>query len=110
MSLGAHLARWMLLAPIHLYRWTLKPLMGGECRYLPTCSRYAVTAIETNGAWRGGWLTLARLCRCHPWGGHGYDPPPDVTHEAQRWWAPWRFGRWKTLPVADAPGTDCTRG
>lgn len=46
------------------------------CRYLPTCSDYAVEAIEVHGAARGGWLSLRRVSRCHPWGGHGYDPVP----------------------------------
>ena len=46
------------------------------CRYLPTCSDYALEAIEVHGAVRGGWLSLRRLGRCHPWGGHGHDPVP----------------------------------
>jgi uncharacterized protein len=79
--------------PIHLYRWTLKPFMGHECRHLPTCSEYALDAIARNGAWRGGWLALARLCRCHPWGTHGFDPAPDVRCERHPF-APWRYGVW----------------
>ena len=102
MTPAARLMRWALLLPIQLYRWTLKPLMGGECRYLPTCSAYAMDAIERNGAWRGFWLMLARLCRCHPLGGHGYDPAPDLVRENHPWWAPWRYGRWK-LPVNSEP-------
>lgn len=46
------------------------------CRYVPTCSAYALDALEQHGATRGGWLTIRRLCRCHPWGGHGWDPVP----------------------------------
>jgi putative membrane protein insertion efficiency factor len=46
------------------------------CRYLPTCSTYALEALEVHGAGRGLWLTTRRLCRCHPWGGHGWDPVP----------------------------------
>ena len=57
-----------LKAPIHVYRWTLKPLIGMECRHLPTCSEYALEAIDKNGAWKGFWLMISRLCRCHPWG------------------------------------------
>jgi putative membrane protein insertion efficiency factor len=88
-------------APVHLYRWTLKPLIGNDCRHLPTCSEYALEAIETNGAWRGYWLTLARLSRCHPWGSTGYDPPPDIRHEHHRL-APWRYGRWRVGDLARA--------
>lgn len=80
--------------PIHVYRWTLKPLLGNECRHLPTCSEYGLQAIETNGAWRGSWLTLARICRCRPGGSHGYDPPPDI-RTARHPFAPWRYGRWR---------------
>lgn len=81
-------------APIHAYRWTLKPLMGAECRHLPTCSEYALEAIDRNGPWRGLWLTLSRLARCHPWGSAGYDPPPDIRGEHHPF-APWKYGRWR---------------
>ena len=47
------------------------------CRYWPTCSSYALEAFEGFGLWRGGWLITRRLARCHPWGGHGFDPVPD---------------------------------
>jgi putative membrane protein insertion efficiency factor len=47
------------------------------CRYDPTCSAYALGALEQHGAARGGWLTVRRIARCHPWGGHGWDPVPD---------------------------------
>jgi putative membrane protein insertion efficiency factor len=83
----------LLKAPIHLYRWTLKPFVGWQCRHLPTCSEYGLEAIDRNGAWRGGWLTLSRLCRCHPWGTHGYDPVPDIRAERHPL-APWLYGRW----------------
>jgi putative membrane protein insertion efficiency factor len=58
------------------YRFFLSPLLGRQCRYLPTCSHYAEEAIATHGPWLGSWLGLRRLCRCHPWGGAGYDPVP----------------------------------
>ena len=61
-------AKAIAKAPVHAYRWTLKPLIGWECRHLPTCSEYALEAIDRNGAWRGAWLALSRICRCHPWG------------------------------------------
>ena len=87
----------LLKAPIHLYRWTLKPLMGLECRHLPTCSEYALEAINKNGAWKGFWLMIARLSRCHPWGTSGYDPVPDLT-TANHPLAPWRYGVWRRRP------------
>jgi uncharacterized protein len=64
--------------PIHLYRWFLSPFLGRHCRYHPTCSAYALEAIETLGAWRGYLLALKRIGRCHPWGGAGYDPVPET--------------------------------
>jgi len=87
------LGKMLLKAPIYAYRWTLKPLIGWPCRHLPTCSEYGLEAIDKNGAWRGGWLALSRVCRCHPLGSHGHDPVPDIRHERHRW-APWRYGRW----------------
>ena len=67
-----------LLAAIKIYQLTLSPWLGRQCRYLPTCSAYAAESIERFGALRGSWLALKRLARCHPWGGSGYDPVPEV--------------------------------
>ncbi|MBN2538250.1 membrane protein insertion efficiency factor YidD [candidate division WOR-3 bacterium] len=64
-------------ALVHLYRWTLGPLLGGSCRFQPSCSQYALDALARHGALRGSWLALRRILRCHPWGGHGYDPVPE---------------------------------
>ncbi len=50
--------------------------MGGQCRYLPTCSEYGLQAYRLHGPIRGTWLTIRRITRCHPWGGHGFDPVP----------------------------------
>ena len=66
-------------ALIRFYQLTLSSLLGRECRYLPTCSAYADEAIQRHGLWAGSWMGLARVCRCHPWGGSGYDPPPPAT-------------------------------
>ena len=90
---GSRTLRLLLKAPVHLYRWTLKPFLGWHCRHLPTCSEYALEAIDRNGAWRGLWLTISRLCRCHPWGTAGFDPVPDISAE-QHLLEPWRYGRW----------------
>ena len=58
--------------------WQIGPsaVMLPTCRFAPSCSAYAIEALERHGAFRGGWLTLKRLLRCHPWGGSGYDPVP----------------------------------
>jgi putative membrane protein insertion efficiency factor len=88
------LCRQLAKTPVHLYRWTLKPLVGFECRHLPTCSEYALEAIDTHGAWRGMWMTAARLWRCRPGGSSGYDPVPAAPGERHPL-APWRYGTWR---------------
>ncbi|MFT3986402.1 membrane protein insertion efficiency factor YidD [Aestuariivirga sp.] len=74
----------ILLAVIRLYQLTLSAFLGRRCRYLPTCSEYASDAIRKHGAWHGFLLGLARVSRCHPWGGEGFDPVPDV-YEGPEW-------------------------
>jgi len=69
----------LLQLPIRVYRWLISPLLGTNCRYHPSCSSYALEAIEKHGAARGSWLSFRRVCRCHPWGGDGYDPVPQVS-------------------------------
>ncbi|ATI42901.1 membrane protein insertion efficiency factor YidD [Pacificitalea manganoxidans] len=66
----------LLAVPVHGYRLFLSPWLGANCRYQPTCSAYALEALEIHGAARGGWLALRRILRCHPWGGSGHDPVP----------------------------------
>lgn len=66
----------LLLILIKTYRYCLSPLLGPSCRYLPTCSDFAVQAIDKHGAGYGGWLALKRIARCHPWHPGGYDPVP----------------------------------
>jgi uncharacterized protein len=53
-------------------------VLGSNCRYCPTCSEYAIEALRRHGAVRGSWMALGRMIRCHPWGGHGYDPVPPL--------------------------------
>lgn len=62
---------------VRIYQATLSPLVGQHCRFQPTCSRYAVEALQCHGAFKGCWLAMRRLARCHPLGGAGYDPVPD---------------------------------
>ena len=80
---------------IKVYRLTLSPLVGFHCRHLPTCSDYADQALERFGLWAGGWMTLARLLRCQPWGTAGLDFVPDALPAGARWYLPWRYGRWR---------------
>jgi putative membrane protein insertion efficiency factor len=72
---------------LRAYKLTLSPLIGRQCRFLPTCSEYAAEVLVSHGPWRGGVLAARRLCRCNPWGGSGYDPPPqrkeDLGQDAQ---------------------------
>lgn len=59
------------------YQLLISPWLPPSCRYYPSCSSYGIEAVERHGPWRGGWLTLRRLLRCHPWGGEGFDPVPE---------------------------------
>ena len=78
MSLLARLLTWL----VRLYRFLISPLLGSNCRYEPSCSQYALDALDQHGAFAGAWLTLKRLGRCQPWGGYGYDPVPERTKPA----------------------------
>jgi putative membrane protein insertion efficiency factor len=66
----------LLIALVRCYQLTLSPFVGGACRFLPSCSSYAIEAIRVHGAWRGSALALRRLSRCHPLARAGYDPVP----------------------------------
>jgi uncharacterized protein len=89
---------------IKAYRLTLSPMVGFHCRHLPTCSNYADEAIEQYGLWAGGWMTLARLLRCHPLGTRGLDFVPAELPPKARWYMPWRFGRWRGTNAMPPPG------
>ncbi|TCS65006.1 membrane protein insertion efficiency factor YidD [Varunaivibrio sulfuroxidans] len=82
MTIGRMFARGLIRG----YQLLISPVLPGSCRYYPTCSSYSLEAIGRFGLAKGGWLTLKRIVRCHPWGGEGYDPVPDAPcrhgHEA----------------------------
>lgn len=73
-GLPARLAASAFVGAIRLYQYCLSPWLGGQCRFVPSCSQYALEAVSRHGPWRGSWLTLKRLARCRPGGGSGYDP------------------------------------
>jgi putative membrane protein insertion efficiency factor len=110
--LAAQLGRAPALAGralVQVYRHTLSGLVGFECRHLPTCSAYADEAIGRFGLWAGGWMTLARLCRCQPFGTSGLDFVPPALPAHARWYLPWRYGRWHGTNSA-AESTPSPRG
>lgn len=76
----------LFAAPVRAYRLLLSPWVGHGCRFQPTCSAYALEAFARHGGLKGFGLMTHRLCRCHPWGGHGYDPVPgaDPEHDQTR--------------------------
>ncbi|MEO1002729.1 MAG: membrane protein insertion efficiency factor YidD [Cyanobacteria bacterium J06638_7] len=74
---ASQLLALLLLGLIGLYRRWLSPLLGPRCRFIPSCSAYGLEAISRHGPWRGGWLTLCRLLRCHPFSPCGCDPVPE---------------------------------
>ena len=73
-----------LIGLVRFYRVALSPWLGMNCRFQPTCSSYAIEALQEHGALKGGWLALRRIARCHPWGGSGYDPVPGTDRHDER--------------------------
>ena len=78
------LERALCIGLIRIYQYGISPVLPRVCRYAPSCSEYAREAIERHGVILGGWLAARRLLRCHPWGGHGYDPVPEHPHWSGR--------------------------
>jgi putative membrane protein insertion efficiency factor len=76
MKIIGRVLAWPLLGLVWIYRNAISPLIGANCRFQPTCSKYAEEALRKHGAFKGGWLAIRRIGRCHPWGGSGYDPVP----------------------------------
>jgi len=87
--------RALARALIAVYRYGLSWLIGRQCRHIPTCSEYGDEAIARFGLWAGGWMTLARILRCHPYGTSGLDYVPAAVPRQARWYLPWRYGRWR---------------
>ena len=79
LAAGGRAMRRILITLISGYRYLISPLLGQHCRFHPTCSCYAQTALEQHGVIKGGWLALRRLGRCHPWHPGGVDPVPEKT-------------------------------
>ncbi len=71
-------------ALLRVYKLTLSPHFGRQCRFLPTCSEFAAEALIVHGPWRGSALAVGRVCRCSPWGGSGYDPVPPLKNPKSR--------------------------
>ncbi|MFN3793576.1 MAG: membrane protein insertion efficiency factor YidD [Chitinophagaceae bacterium] len=76
MQLLKKILSWPFLLLIRFYQYVISPMIGPKCRYTPTCSAYAYEAITKHGPLKGLWLAIKRISKCHPWGGHGYDPVP----------------------------------
>ena len=66
----------ILIFQVKVYKYTISPILPNSCRYTPTCSAYAIEAIQKHGPFKGFTLSLKRILSCNPWGGHGYDPVP----------------------------------
>ena len=76
-----HFLRRLFILPVIIYQYSISPLLPSACRFTPTCSQYTKEAILTHGIFKGTWLGMKRIARCHPWGGQGYDPvPPKEQH------------------------------
>ena len=67
---------WIMVLLVKFYQRAISPYLPNSCRYVPTCSQYFIEAVKKYGPIKGGWLGVRRILRCHPWGGHGYDPVP----------------------------------
>jgi putative membrane protein insertion efficiency factor len=93
-GLLARVPRLLGIGLIKLYRLFLSPFMGGQCRYLPTCSEYTEEAVRRYGLWAGSWMGLARFQRCGPNGASGFDPVPEHALDGARWYLPWTYGQW----------------
>ncbi|MEJ0094205.1 MAG: membrane protein insertion efficiency factor YidD [Methylocella sp.] len=101
-----YIVRLAARGAIRIYQLTFSSLVGSQCRHLPTCSSYMDEAIVRHGLWAGGFMGLARLCRCHPYGTAGFDPVPPNLPAGSHWLRPWSYGRWRG-PLLDPTSSDC---
>ena len=101
---ASRLPRAAARGAIRAYQLTLSGLVGRHCRHLPSCSDYADEAIARHGLWAGGWMGLARFCRCGPGGTSGLDLVPEALPGKSRWYKPWAYGRWRGV---NAPPASC---
>ncbi len=72
--------KWLLISLIKFYQAAISPYLGSNCRHIPTCSNYTMEAIREWGPWKGSWIGIKRISKCHPWGTSGYDPVPKKDH------------------------------
>ena len=94
--------KYVLIGLLKVWRLTISPIYGNVCRYYPSCSAYALRAVEFHGAVKGSWLTVRRLLRCHPWSPGGYDPVPGTPE----WQAELAEQQMRSEFVEDRPSTD----
>lgn len=76
MNESSNIISKILIIPIRFYQLCISPMLPASCRYTPSCSQYAIEALKKHGPIKGLWLSIKRICRCHPWGGCGHDPVP----------------------------------
>ena len=103
----ALIPRMLLKGLIRAYQLSFSLILGRFCRHLPSCSEFTMEAVERHGAWAGGFMGLARICRCRPGGTDGLDFVPEYLPPDAQWFRPWRYGRWTTTnptPVRQCEG------
>jgi uncharacterized protein len=99
-------AATLMRLPVQAYGYTLSAIMGRWCRHLPTCSEYMDQALARHGAWAGGWMGLARICRCRPGGTEGLDFVCERLPENAHPLLPWRYGLWRSVNTQSATAAE----
>jgi uncharacterized protein len=88
---------------VRAYQLSFSAILGRRCRHLPTCSDYALEALDRHGLWAGGWMSAARICRCGPLGTSGLDFVCEELPARARWFLPWRYGLWRGTDTRPPP-------